>query len=109
MPSVADLYSLYLRAEHLPPDKVIPVVIERCSLEELHPKPGQTAKRLVLAFKGKSRRLVVNNSNAGRLADIGGEDYTAWPGLVIGLKRVKYTKDQDTIVIVAAPTNGGAK
>lgn len=106
MPNVSDYYSLWLKAADIPADKVITVTIERVTVETLHPRPTEETKKLVLAFKGKNRRLILNSTNANKLATIGGEDYTAWPGLVIGLKRVKYTAQQDTIVIVPAPVNG---
>ena len=104
--ALSDIYNLWLKSDSLPPDKVIPVTIERATIEEIHPRPTQTERRLILSFKGKTRKLIVNTGNANRLANLHGEDFTAYPGLVIGLKRVKYTKDQDTIVIVDAPTNG---
>lgn len=107
MANLSDLYPIWLKAENLPPDKVIPVTISAATVEELHPQPTQTERRLVLAFKGKQRRLVVNSGNANRLAALLGDtdDTDALVGLVIGLKRVKYTAKMDTIVIVPA-TNG---
>lgn len=112
MASLSDLYNIWLKAESLPPDKVVGVTIERATVEEIHPRPGQTERRLILSFKGKTRRLIVNGGNANKLANLHGEDYTAYPGLVIGLKRTTYKKDMDTIHIVpapAAPANGNGK
>lgn len=103
------IYKTYLRADHLPPGQLIQVAIEAATIETLHPRPGQELTALVLAFKGKQRRLVVNNSNASRLADIAGStDTAALIGLVIGLKRAKYGA-KETILIEAAPTKNGAK
>lgn len=109
MSNLSDIYNLWLKADSLPPDKVVGVTIERATVEEIHPRPGQTERRLILSFKGKTRRLIVNSGNANRLANQHGEDYTAYPGLVVGLKRVKFTKDVDTIIITEPPTNGNGK
>lgn len=108
MANLSDLYPIWLKAEHLPPDKVVTVTITAATIEELHPQPTQTERKLVLAFKGKHKRLVVNSGNANRLASLLGDvdDIAALVGLVVGLKRVKYTARQDTIIIVPAPTNG---
>lgn len=104
MPSVADFYNLWLKATDLPAGKAVPVTITAVKAETLHPRPGEEKKALVLSFKDKSRRLILNGGNANRMAAIGGEDYTAWPGLVIMLERVAFTKQQDTIII--KPANG---
>lgn len=104
MANLSDLYNIWLKAENLPPDKVVGVTIERVTVEEVTPRPGQTERRLILSFKGKARRLIVNSGNANRLANMHGEDYTAYVGLVVGLKRVPFKKDVDTIHILPAPT-----
>lgn len=108
MPNLSDLYPIWLKAEHLPPDKVVTVTISAATIEELHPQPTQTERKLVLAFKGKHKRLVINSGNANRLAGLLGDvdDISPLVGLVIDLKRVKYTARQDTIVIVPPATNG---
>ncbi len=106
MASVSDLYDLYLSADMLPPGRVVTVVITRVEDKVLHPKPGQEARRLVLSFKDKTRKLVLNRGNADRLAVLFGEDYTAWPGAVIGLVHEQYTKTQATIKVTPAPAGG---
>lgn len=108
MPNLSDIYPLWLKAEHLPLDKVVAVTISAATIEELHPQPTTTERKLVLAFKGKHKRLVVNSGNANRLAGLLGDidDVSALVGLVVGLKRTKYTARQDTIIITPAPTNG---
>lgn len=108
MANLSDLYNIWLKAESLPPDKVVTVTITAATVEEIHPRPGQTERRLILSFKGKTRRLIVNSGNANRLANMHGEDYTAYAGLVVGLKRVKFKKDMDTIIIVEPTKNGNS-
>lgn len=107
MPSVSDLYDLWLKPIHLPADKAVSVTIQQVEVKELHPRPTQTEKKLVVSFVGKNRRLILNDSNANRMATIGGEDYTAWSGLAVQLKRQKYTADKETIIIMPAPTANG--
>jgi hypothetical protein len=105
--SVANIYDLWLKAHHLPPDKLVNVTIQKVEVRTLHPRPTEEKTALILSFVGKNRRLILNDGNANKLADIGGEDYTAWQGLVIQLKRVQYTKNQETIHII--PVKNGTK
>src|SRR5688572_22527822 len=106
MASVADIYDLWLKAHHLPPGKPINVTIQKTEIRTIHPRPTEEKKALVLSFVGKSRKLILNDGNANKMSDIGGEDWTAWTGLVIQIKRASYTKDKETIIIGPAPTNG---
>lgn len=103
--SVSEIYDLWLKAVHLPEGKAVNVTIEKAAVKVLHPRPTEEKRAIVLSFVGKNRRLILNSTNANALADLGGEDYTAWQGLVISIKRQKYTKTQDTIIIGPA-TNG---
>lgn len=104
MASVADLYTLWLKPHHLPPGKLVSVTIAKAEVRILHPRPTEEKAQLVLSFVGKNRRLILNDGNANKMADIGGEDYTAWTGLVIQLQRAKYTASKETIYIL--PPNG---
>jgi hypothetical protein len=106
MSSVSDIYDLWLKPWHLPPDKSVNVTIQKVEVRTLHPRPTEERTALVLSFAGKNRKLILNDGNANKLADIGGEDYGGWVGLVIQLKRAKFTKDKETIFITPASTNG---
>lgn len=106
---VSDLYDLWLKAIHLPMDKPVSVTIEKAEVKTLHPRPTEERRALVLSFIGKNRRLILNSTNASKMADIGGEDYSGWTGLVVQLKRQQYTKDKETILISPAPVNGSGK
>lgn len=109
MPNVSDLYDLWLKAAHLPADKLVSVTIERAEVKTVHPRPTEERRVIVLSFVGKNRRLILNSTNASKMADIGGEDYSGWAGLVVQLKRQQYTKDKETIIISPAPVNGNGK
>jgi hypothetical protein len=109
MTQVSDLYTLYLKSQHLP-EQGANATIERVTVEELHPRPGQTQKAVVLWFKGKNRRLILNQGNANRLADLAGDDTDAWPGTVVHLKPGIWGS-KPTVILGSVATNGkgGAK
>lgn len=106
MSNVSDIYDLWLKPWHLPPDKPCNVTIQKAEVRTLHPRPTEERAALVLSFVGKNRRLILNSTNAGKLADIGGEDTEGWAGLVIQLRRASYTKDKETIIIGPPAANG---
>lgn len=109
MSSVSDLYDLWLKASHLPEGKPVNVTIQRAEIKTLHPRPTEEKRAIVLSFAGKSRRLILNSTNANILADLGGEEIEGWPGLVISLRRKRYTASQDTIIIGPAANGNGHK
>ena len=77
MPSYEDVYpstSTHLKAEDLRNSEV-KVSIETASVQKI----GEDQK-LVLTFKGKEKDLVLNKTNAGRIASALGSDYDSWPG-----------------------------
>lgn len=107
MSNVSDIYDLWLKPWHLPPGKLVQVTIEKIERRILQTRPTEKKPALVLSFVGKNRRLILNAGNANKMADLGGEDYTAWTGLVIGLQRAEYTSATETIHIVPAPPTNG--
>lgn len=108
MTSVSELYDLWLKPWHLPVGKTITVTIKTAQVKELHPRPTQPERKIVLSFVGKSRRLILNQTQANAMSDLGGEDWTGWAGLVISIKREQYTSDKETIHILPA-TNGNGR
>lgn len=109
MSNVSEVYDLWLKAAHLPADKAVNVTIEKAAVRVLHPRPTEEKPAIVLSFVGKSRRLILNSTNANAMATIGGEDTDGWAGLVISLKRQKYNAKLETIIIgPALTTNGNA-
>jgi hypothetical protein len=108
MPKASDYYTLYLRPAHLPADgSRREATIEKATVATLHPRPGQEQRAILLSFVDKAHKLILNQSNANRLATLGGDDIDGWAGLVIGLRRDKY--GQKETVIVEAATNGNGK
>lgn len=104
----SDIYTLYLKPAHLPQDgSPRQATIESATVATLHPRPGQEQRAILLSFVGKAHKLILNQSNANRLATIGGDDCDGWAGLVIGLRRDRY--GQKETVIIEAVTNGNGK
>ncbi len=105
MPKASDYYTLFLKAHHLPADgSQRQATIERAEVKELHPRPTEKKRLIVVSFVGKVHKLILNQGNANRLATLGGDDCDGWAGLVIGLRRDKY--GQKETVVIEAPTNG---
>jgi len=73
--------SKYVAASDLR-DQAVSVVTERLTVEEM---PGDGEKRPVLYFRGQHKGLVVNVTNAKRLAKMFGTDTDAWLGKEITL------------------------
>lgn len=104
MPKVSELYTLYLKPKHLPAEGTREATIQTATAEILHPLPGHEKKALVLSFVGRPHKLILNQGNANRMVSIGGDDFSGWAGLVIGLKRGKWGS-RETIII--EPTGNG--
>jgi hypothetical protein len=104
MPKINNLYRLWLKARHLPPGGAN-ATIEKATVEELHPRPGQKETRIVLWFQGRNRQLILNNGNYNRLVDIAGTDRQKWPGAVVYLKPGKWGQ-KDTVILGPPATNG---
>lgn len=108
MPKASDVYTLYLKASHLPEQGMREATIAQAEIKEIHPRPGQKKTVIILSFVGKVHKLILNQGNANRLAIIAGDDLAGWPGVVIALRRDKWG-DKDTIVIEPPPNGNGKK
>lgn len=104
----SEVYTLYLKAHHLPQDgSPRQATIESAAVATLHPRPGQEQRAILVSFKGRPHKLILNQSNANRLVAIAGDDLEGWPGIVVNLRRDKY--GQKETVIVSEATNGNGK
>lgn len=86
--SVKDLYpskSGYLKSEDLK-GRAVKVTIEAASVVSF-----DNGQKLCLSFKGKEKKLTLNKTNAGILADSFGDDEDSWPGREIELYPDKTT------------------
>jgi hypothetical protein len=88
-PSVYDIYTIYLRADDLPEDKLVPVTIARVTRADVwNPHMKIKEPTLVLWFVGKRRPLSLNNTRVNDILEITGTDnYTRWPGTKLRLAR----------------------
>lgn len=84
------------------------VTIETATVEEIRQQTGQKEARIVVAFAGKSKRLICNKTQALTLADLAKtEVFDNWRGLVVTLEPATTRSGQDTINIrraTPAPT-----
>lgn len=67
-----------LAAEHLPQGVQVPVIIE--SVRVIHFDDGAV---LALRFKGKQRELLARQTNALRIGEQLGDDWSSWAGKMI--------------------------
>lgn len=80
------------------------VTIETATVEEIRQQNGQKEARIVVAFAGKSKRLICNKTQALTLADLAKtEVFENWRGLVVTLEPATTRSGQDTINIRRAP------
>ena len=85
MPSINDIYSGdYLKAADIL-GKTVLVRINGFSVKEFE-NSGKVERKLVLAFEGKGKTLVVNKTNASIISsNVGTDDYSQWVGKTITL------------------------
>ncbi len=76
------------------------VTIETATVEEIRQQTGQKEARIVVAFAGKSKRLICNKTQALTLADLARtEEFGRWKGLVVTLEPSTTRSGQETINI----------
>lgn len=123
MPSIKDLWpEKWLKAEHLiAASGARPIVgaeIVGAGVEQLYnSRSGKNEPRLIVEFRGKDKRLILNKTQAGQIAEIAGaEDYTKWRGVAIRMQAGTAHNGKPTILILApaatptnTPTNGKAE
>ena len=81
------------------------VTIETATVEEIRQQTGQKEARIVVAFAGKSKRLICNKTQALTLADLAKtEVFDNWRGLVVTLEPATTRSGQDTINIRRPPS-----
>lgn len=80
MPNINDVYqseSQYLKASDLQ-GRTVPVVISDYEIVEFDDN-GKKINKVVLSFKGKEKKLVLNSTNAHRIAiNMGSEEVSEW-------------------------------
>jgi hypothetical protein len=107
MTSIKDLYpDKWLRPEHFT-GKRPRVFIAAATIEHLfNPRTRRNEPKIVVAFHGKTLRLVCNKTQAHALAAItGSQEIENWQGHEIVLSIATAPNGSPTILITGAPTN----
>jgi len=97
--------SKYVKADDLQ-GKEVPVVISGVSMEQL----GDDRK-LVLQFQGRSKGMVTNKTNAGRIAYLYGDDTDDWIGkeIILAAEFVEFQGKTVKGLRVKPPKNGSSE
>lgn len=100
MARVSEIYaSPWLRAEDLQ-GKTVKVTIASATVERLPQQDGSTEEKIVVAFVGAKRKLILNKTQGSALAAIAGDETADWPGAVVHLAPQPTTNGKSTIVIL---------
>lgn len=106
--SVSDLYpSPWLKAEDLRGHSAR-VQISEAAVEEVRQRDGTSQAKIILSFMGKTKRLILNKTQAVAMVSItGSEYYDDWPGSVVMLSPARAPNGQNTIAITRIPAEEG--
>ena len=105
MRTIADVYpSKWLNAADLQ-GKAVRVQIGVATLEDIRQQDGTNQPKVVLSFDGKSKRLILNNTQALDLSRILGTDvFQDWGDKTVVLSPAKTRNGYDTVAIQAVPS-----
>ena len=96
---ITSYQSSWLKAEDLQ-GRPVTVTIDRAVVEDIRQRDGTKEPRVVVAFRGKTKRLICNKTQALTLADIAKtEEFTRWSGLTVVLTPGRTQSGQATILI----------
>lgn len=94
--------SPWLRPEDLQGRTVL-VTVEETSVEGIRQADGSTEQRIVLKFAGKSKRLILNKTQAESMTKIAQTDiFEQWKGLRVGLVQDYARNRKPTIAVMPA-------
>ena len=78
------------------------VTILSVDIEELRQADGSRANKLVLTFRNAHKRMVLNQTQAKRLADLLGDEFGGWPEARVKLAPSRASNGKDTIAVLEA-------
>lgn len=81
--------SKFLKGDDI--EQETPVIITKLVFEKMKDEDGREEEKPVLLFKGVDKGLVLNKTNATRIADQHGDETDNWPG-----KRITLTTESVT-------------
>lgn len=100
--------SPWLKAEDLQGRAAV-VTIEKATVEELRQPDGKKEGKIVVAFMGKHKKLILNKTQAFDLIRLAGtEVFGDWVGLVVTLTPTVATNRKPTISIGPGPARASA-
>lgn len=79
------------------------VTISEVKVEEVRQRDGSKARKVVLSFSGKRKRLICNVSQARAAGDAWGDDLDRWVGKAAILQPGKAENGKDTILLIPVP------
>jgi hypothetical protein len=105
MPSISDIFpDRWLHPQHLQGKRPRVFVDAVCVESLFNPRSKKNEQKLVVAFHGKSLRLILNVTQARSLATIcKTDDYSLWRGHEVVLSSGKAPNGADTILISPVP------
>ena len=107
MARVSNIYSSpWLRADDLQ-GRSAKVEIAHAGEDAIRQADGSTQPRIVVDFVGKSKRLILNATQARTLVNIAGDDTDLWRGREVILSPVPSANGKYTIAIMPVASVGG--
>lgn len=102
MPTIHDVYTFYLKADHIPEPAT--VKISKAEIKPVYnPNSGKDENQILVHFEGARRVLAASKTQANDLWEIAGSDDTSkWAGLRVTLTRAKARNGKMTIKITKA-------
>ena len=98
---VSELYpSKWLSPADL--QRPVTVTILSVDIEALRQADGSRANKLVLTFRNAHKRMVLNQTQARRLAELLGDEFGGWSGARVQLAPSKASNGKDTIAVLEA-------
>ena len=83
--------------------RAVRVTISEVRVEEVKQRDGTKARKVVLSFNGKKKRLICNVSQARAAGEAWGDDLDRWVGKQTILQPGKAENGKDTILLIPVP------
>ena len=83
--------------------RAVRVTISEVRVEEVRQRDGDKARKVVLSFSGKKKRLICNVSQARAAGEAWGDDLERWVGKQTILQPGKAENGKDTILLIPVP------
>ena len=83
--------------------RAVRVTISEVRVEEVKQRDGTKARKAVLSFSGKKKRLICNVSQARAAGEAWGDDLERWIGKQAILQPGKAENGKDTIMLIPMP------